>query len=135
LFVTLGAVVVRISVLNQSTYPLFTLPLYLLLDALFGRSATALRASVASTLLAMGGIGAILALRFEEQARASFWQARRIRSQIEELAREKARSEELLLNVLPPAIAERLKSEPRAIADGFPRVSVLFADIVGFTRM
>src|SRR5207245_1656702 len=31
--------------------------------------------------------------------------------------------------------AERLKSDHRSIADAFPRVSVLFADIVGFTRM
>ena len=51
------------------------------------------------------------------------------------MAAEKARAEELLLNVLPASIAERLKRGQRPIADGFPRVSVLFADIVGFTKM
>jgi class 3 adenylate cyclase len=44
-------------------------------------------------------------------------------------------SEELLLNILPPSIARRLKASGGTIADGFPEVSVLFADIVGFTRL
>ncbi|MGH2554694.1 MAG: adenylate/guanylate cyclase domain-containing protein [Actinomycetota bacterium] len=46
---------------------------------------------------------------------------------------ERAKSERLLLNVLPPSIAERLKVREEVIADAFPEVSVLFADIVGFT--
>ena len=45
------------------------------------------------------------------------------------------RSEELLLNILPPSIAGRLKLRGGTIADGFADVTVLFADIVGFTRM
>jgi class 3 adenylate cyclase len=46
---------------------------------------------------------------------------------------EQDRSERLLLNVLPAAIAQRLKKQPGAIAEGFRSVTVLFADIVGFT--
>jgi adenylate cyclase len=46
---------------------------------------------------------------------------------------EHARSEELLLNVLPAAIAERLKREPGVIAQAHPSVTVLFADVAGFT--
>lgn len=46
---------------------------------------------------------------------------------------EQDRSERLLLNVLPAAIAERLKDGADVIADGFETVTVLFADIVGFT--
>ena len=46
---------------------------------------------------------------------------------------EQARSEKLLLNILPPAIAERLKDNEAVIADRHPAVTVLFADIVGFT--
>ena len=53
----------------------------------------------------------------------------------EEVRREKERSERLLLNVLPPAIAERLKAGEANIAQGHGDVTVLFADIVGFTRM
>ena len=44
-------------------------------------------------------------------------------------------SESLLLNILPPSIAQRLKETPGTIADGFNSVSVLFADIVGFTPL
>lgn len=44
-----------------------------------------------------------------------------------------ARSEGLLLNVLPKAIAERLKREPGVIADAYADVTVLFADVVDFT--
>jgi len=40
----------------------------------------------------------------------------------------------LLLNVLPAKIIDRLKKNPNAsIADSHEEVSVLFADIVGFT--
>jgi adenylate cyclase len=51
------------------------------------------------------------------------------------LDRAHQRSEELLLNILPPSIATRLKLSGGTIADGFAGVTVLFADIVGFTRM
>jgi guanylate cyclase len=48
---------------------------------------------------------------------------------------EHVRSENLLLNVLPAPVAERLKRSTGVIADGFDSVTVLFADIVGFTPM
>ena len=46
-----------------------------------------------------------------------------------------AESERLLLNVLPAPIATRLKAGERAIADHYNAVTVLFADIVGFTKL
>lgn len=52
-----------------------------------------------------------------------------------ELEEQKERSERLLLNVLPQSIADRLKLESDLIADNFQEVSVLFADIVGFTLL
>ncbi|HET7821936.1 MAG TPA: adenylate/guanylate cyclase domain-containing protein [Ornithinibacter sp.] len=52
-----------------------------------------------------------------------------------QLGSERARSERLLLNVLPAPIADRLKQEESVIADRFEAVSVLFADIVGFTPL
>jgi class 3 adenylate cyclase len=45
------------------------------------------------------------------------------------------RSEDLLLNILPASIAHRLKLRGGTIADGFAGVTVLFGDLVGFTRM
>ena len=53
----------------------------------------------------------------------------------EALDKAHARSESLLLNILPPTIAGRLKAESGTIADGFAGVTVLFADIVGFTKL
>jgi adenylate cyclase len=58
------------------------------------------------------------------------------------VAAEQKVSERLLLNVLPHAIAERLKgrteltadSFTEVIADSFPEATVLFADIVEFTK-
>jgi class 3 adenylate cyclase len=47
---------------------------------------------------------------------------------------EQQRSERLLLNVLPAPIATRLKAGEAVIADAFPEVTVLFADLVDFTR-
>jgi adenylate cyclase len=43
------------------------------------------------------------------------------------------RAENLLLNILPGSIADRLKASPQTIADQFPAASVLFADVVDFT--
>jgi class 3 adenylate cyclase len=53
----------------------------------------------------------------------------------EALDRAHQRSEELLLNILPASIATRLKRQSGTIADGFTDVTVLFADIVGFTTL
>jgi class 3 adenylate cyclase len=44
-------------------------------------------------------------------------------------------NEELLLNVLPAPIANRLRGGEKGIADGFAEVTVAFADLVGFTAL
>src|SRR5215207_4414233 len=44
-------------------------------------------------------------------------------------------NEELLLNVLPAPIANRLRGGEERIADGFAEVTVAFADLVGFTAL
>ncbi|MES1943349.1 adenylate/guanylate cyclase with integral membrane sensor [Salinisphaera sp. PC39] len=51
------------------------------------------------------------------------------------LQEEYRRSEDMLRNILPASVAHRLKRGPQVIADGFPEVTLLFADIVGFTRL
>src|SRR5258708_31807951 len=61
--------------------------------------------------------------------------SQQVDAQYEEIRLEKDRSERLLLNILPPAIAERLKRNEINIAQGHADVTVMFADIVGFTRM
>ncbi|QQX89367.1 MULTISPECIES: adenylate/guanylate cyclase domain-containing protein [Cupriavidus] len=69
-------------------------------------------------------------------------QSDELRRLYEKLVREQQVTERLLLNVLPSPIAERLKlrsdliaaGPPEIIADRFEEVSVLFADLVQFTR-
>ena len=46
---------------------------------------------------------------------------------------EQVKAENLLLNILPRSIAERLKADDRPIADQFDSASILFADVVDFT--
>jgi guanylate cyclase len=49
--------------------------------------------------------------------------------------REHERSEALLLNILPGPVAQRLKAGEAVIADGYSEVTILFADIVDFTKL
>jgi class 3 adenylate cyclase/ActR/RegA family two-component response regulator len=84
-------------------------------------------------------------IRQNERLQADLDHARdRLAVQLQELNRqhdllqkEQAKSEHLLLNILPKRIAERLKTEGegRLIADRIDNATVLFADIVGFTPM
>ncbi len=55
------------------------------------------------------------------------------RKAVAALREEQARSESLLLNILPRSIADRLKAETQTIADQFSSASILFADVVDFT--
>ncbi len=52
-----------------------------------------------------------------------------------QIAAANRENERLLLNILPPPIADRLRSGERVIADRFDDVTMLFADIVGFTSL
>jgi class 3 adenylate cyclase len=52
-----------------------------------------------------------------------------------ELSREREAAEQLLLNILPEKIVERLKRDQTSIAEGFLEATVLFADIVDFTPL
>jgi adenylate cyclase len=49
------------------------------------------------------------------------------------LRTEQDKAENLLLNILPKSIAEKLKSDTTTIADQFEAASILFADVVDFT--
>jgi class 3 adenylate cyclase len=48
---------------------------------------------------------------------------------------EQEKSERLLLNILPEAIASQLKNGHATIANSFTEVTILFADLVGFTQL
>jgi adenylate cyclase len=70
------------------------------------------------SLLTLGGIASVAALYLVRQ-----------------VERFRHQADALLLNVLPASVAERLKGGEAPIADGFDNVTVLFADIVGFTTI
>jgi len=109
---------------------------YYLADSAFGAAPKiATRTSVFFFALNFAAISSIvyLLLRYAVAERA------RARAELEsthaQLVEEQARSEHLLLNILPGPVAERLKRDKQSIADGFAEVTVMFADIVNFTQM
>ena len=60
---------------------------------------------------------------------------RRVIKRTAQLQEEQEKSERLLLNILPEAIAQQLKDGNSNIAQKFDAVTILFADIVGFTKL
>lgn len=86
--------------------------------------------------LGAASIGSLIGLRLIEQNRRRVWHQRLvIEEQSAAIEIERSESERLLLNVLPAAVSKRLRAGENPIADDFPSVTVLFADIVGFTAM
>lgn len=78
----------------------------------------------------LGGYAMALAIGYQMESRA-----RRAFVLQQSLDAERAKTEQLLLNILPAPIANRLKSSGDTIADSFDEVSVVFADLVDFTRV
>jgi len=52
-----------------------------------------------------------------------------------ELQRERQKTDTMLFDLIPPRIVEQLKERPPPIAESFAEATVVFADIVGFTRL
>ncbi len=61
--------------------------------------------------------------------------AEQLNMRTEEMERQRARSEELLLNILPRKIADELRANGRVEAKYYSDVTILFTDVVGFTRL
>jgi len=79
-------------------------------------------------LIATNVLGMFAGYNMERYTRLDFLQRRRIEDEEAQLSR-------VLLNVLPPSIAERLMHESGSIAERFATVTILFADIVHFTEL
>jgi len=135
LFVVLGPFIGKMSVLTQTLYTLLTVALFVIVERTTVHGPIAVFLSIITTIVSMGGIGAMAAYQLEVQARDAFLQRGQIRDQLAALDLEKGKSDALLLNILPAKVAERLKADGELIADGFAQVTVLFSDIVGFTKM
>lgn len=89
------------------------------------RDTTVEKALFASSAIGVGAFSSLFALYYR-------WL---VTLAEEALAAANARSERLLLNILPEPIAERLKAEESPIADRVDEVTVLFADLVGSTPL
>ncbi len=61
--------------------------------------------------------------------------AKQRRDALAALRIEQAKAEDLLLNILPSSIADRLKAHAQPIADQIGSASILFADVVDFTPL
>ncbi len=62
-------------------------------------------------------------------------QRNKVKREKKNVEKEKARSEELLLNILPQEVAEELKAKGSAEAKLINEVTVLFTDFKGFTQL
>jgi adenylate cyclase len=80
-------------------------------------------------------VGIAFTYVIESAARTGWYQRMLIDAQRLELSVEKAKSDRLLRNVLPDAIADRLRERDATIADGVDDATVLFADLAGFTPL
>jgi class 3 adenylate cyclase len=79
-------------------------------------------------LLSFGVLGCLAAFRLERFSRQVFLRER-------EVEQERERSDGLLLNILPQAIIDQLKTSPDGrVAQAFDQVTVVFADAVGSTE-
>lgn len=76
----------------------------------------------------------VLHARVEACLERTRWRERE-RAYLAEIEREKERADALLSAILPAPIIHRLNGGERHIADRFDAVSIVFADIVGFTPM
>ncbi|MBE9130021.1 MULTISPECIES: adenylate/guanylate cyclase domain-containing protein [unclassified Coleofasciculus] len=79
-------------------------------------------------------LGEVMAAFNQMFERVSWEIAQRKQAEVSVRA-EQEKSERLLLNILPEPIAKKLKQNQNCIADGFAEVTILFADIVGFTQL
>lgn len=87
--------------------------------------------TILSVTLALGSFAGLLLRTYQFLHKIN----ERLEIQNIEIERERGKSENLLLNILPKEIAATLKNERRTIADQHDEASVLFADIVNFTPM
>jgi adenylate cyclase len=78
-------------------------------------------AQTALFVLNIGGVSAVVFVMLQRSTAA--------------LRRAREKSDRLLYGLLPPAVAERLREGSGPVADSVDEVTVLFADLVGFTPL
>ncbi len=81
-------------------------------------------------------VAGLIALKIRSMRNYQIVLEKKVAERTHELKLEKQKSEDLLLNILPKDVAKDLTENPnKTIAKKYPNVTVLFTDIVGFTKM
>jgi class 3 adenylate cyclase len=117
--------VIRVRFLAALLTALATLPI-VAVTLLLKRESWGVLAFEELSLFTYGILIVTVAFALERSKRTEFLANR-------ELGAERQRSDDLLHNILPKSIAQRLRENPTAIAESVDNATVLFADIVGFT--
>ncbi len=86
-------------------------------------------------LLLLSGFVILLAGLFYARYRAKKKSTEVLEQKNKLIEAERERSDNLLLNILPPAIAAELRTEGRAVARRYDQATVMFVDFVNFTNV
>lgn len=86
-------------------------------------------------LMNVSGVASILyfVMRYFEAQKSRIM--RMLDEKNQQLEVEQAKSDRLLLNIMPKSIADRLKNNESRIADSYDSVTIMFADLVDFTHI
>ena len=135
IFVYYGCTILRLPpvLAAAAVTPYVVLQEILLLQAYSGDTTRIIALSALLFVAVMSGL--LLSVALERQWRTAFQQDRVIEAQRAVIELERERAEMLLRNILPQDIAEQLKTRPGTVAQSHDEVTVLFADLCGFTPL
>lgn len=91
--------------------------------------------SLRNVIALVAGFILLLAVLFYFRFRAKKRAANQLSQKNTLIEEERKRSDNLLLNILPPAIAEELKTRNKVAARKYEQATVMFSDFIGFTNV
>ena len=91
--------------------------------------------SLRNLLALLAALVFVLAGAFYMRYRAKRKAANDLSAKNIQIEEERRRSDELLLNILPPAIAKELKQRNKVSAQKYEKATVMFIDFIGFTTL
>ena len=86
-------------------------------------------------ILLVNSVGAIIHFKHRAIRLENIRLEEKVQVRTQELAAEKDKSDRLLRAILPDEIADKLKGDVHSVAESFADVSILFSDIVSFTKV
>ena len=88
-----------------------------------------------NALLMLSSFILVVAGLFYLRYRAKRRTANQLANKNKIIEEEQKKSDELLLNILPPAIARELKTKKKVAAQQYDQATVMFVDFIGFTQI